>query len=246
MNRGVSDILLKEGFLSSVMPGDERGPFVDILTTAQLREIPPESLLTDKQRERFKVIHRMQQTLAGLHAAVGSDGMQTVPLSEEQRQRIASLFESPAPPSANDGLLTSAHNGYMNSRSMLIDLRVLPAVSLVHLPKVSASNNKQQLSVQDLQYLTWPQDRRLWLDLRYDSQNQPALTHMSLISKGSRRVYTDPAELKDYFNGHEFINWKASEIGAVVIIHDAESGQLMSAKEALKRGVSGEVLCVAK
>lgn len=259
MNRGVADILLKEGFLGSVMPGDDRGPFIDILTTAQLRDLPCESVLTERQKDRYKVVNHMRNTLAALHAAVGSDGMQTVMLDDQQRQLIISHYGTPSdsgdqqseivnnPTLDPSNLLSAAHNGYMNRQSRLADLRLLPAVSMVHLPKVNGEkDNKNQLSVQDLQYLTWPENRRLWLDLRYDSQNQPALTQMSLISKGSRRVYTDPEELRQYFNGQAFNNWKASEIGAVVIIHDAASGQLMTAKEALKRGVSGEVLCVAK
>jgi hypothetical protein len=84
--RGVVDVLVKEGFLAKVQPGDTRGPFVDILATAQTQRLNVSThVLTPQQMERLEMLQRMQAKLAGLHAAVGSDGLRSVSLTDQHR-----------------------------------------------------------------------------------------------------------------------------------------------------------------
>ena len=101
-------------------------------------------------------------------------------------------------------------------------------------------------SVADMRHVTWDKDRRLWLELRYDEFNQPALTDMHIVSKGSRRLYTDRRELQQVLSGQVYNRWKSSMVGAVTVIQCKQDGRLVTAEEALKQGTEGEVLFVVR
>lgn len=217
--RGIIDVLYKQGFVAQVMPGDDRGPFVDLITSMNASKAQPASILTAKQHEKFEVLKRMQKKLVDLHAAVGSDGSRTLQYVD---------------PATIQNKLDSALITQMQGN--------LPAVASVYLPDMQKAD---RLTPSDLLLLTWPQQRRLWLDLRYDQQQHPALTDMAIVSRGSRRVYASPEELEDVMSGRSHNRWKGSDVGAVTII-GTQDGEFLTAQEALKRGVGGEVLCVAK
>jgi ribosomal protein S8 len=127
-------------------------------------------------------------------------------------------------------------------KALLKAMKVLPALSTIHVPSL---NGSAPLTAHDLELLTWPKDRRLWLDLRYDRYEQPALTDMFLVSRGSRRVRTTVEELEAVLSGRKYNQWRGSDVGAVTMLK-TDDGHIVTAWEALKRGVGGEVICVAK
>jgi len=57
-----------------------------------------------------------------------------------------------------------------------------------------------------------------------------------IVSKGSRRVYTDRRELQQVLSGQVYNRWKSSMVGAVTVIQCKQDGRLMTAEEALKQG----------
>jgi small subunit ribosomal protein S8 len=85
--------------------------------------------------------------------------------------------------------------------------------------------------------------RRIWLDLKY-RDGEPVLKKLAVISKPSRRVFATVQELKavaSLRNAGPLL--KAQEVGQVTIL-DTPYG-VIELKEALKKNVGGEVLCVA-
>ena len=64
-------------------------------------------------------------------------------------------------------------------------------------------------------------------------------------SIGSRKIRTTKEELEKILSGSISNHWKSSAVGAVTIVK-ADDGEIITATEALKRGVGGEVLCAAK
>jgi ribosomal protein S8 len=248
-NRSIVGIMHREGLLTQVMPGDVRGPFVDICQTVRNSSASGLSglaglsglgsagqvldfaqVLTERQRERLEVLKRTRDILGRLHQLMGSDGSKSIPLDQEAWLKITSNQQH-----------SSAGDDRFSDSEMLKAVSVLPSVDLVRIPVL----DRQSTTPEDLQNLTWPVDRKLWLDLRFDAQMTPALTDMFLVSRGSRKVYTTVAELDDVLHGRKFNLWKGSDIGAVTFIR-ASDGQIMSGWDALKRGVGGEVLCIAK
>ena len=219
--RRIIDILIKEGFLASVQPGDDRGPFVDILastskattsssspsnvlSSSTLSSTAASDILTADQKERLEVYKRMRAALERLHASVGSDGKQMLVLkgdtSEDKKALLRAAldefnwFREPwihSPASSSTASTTTASSS--TSSNVNLD-EFLPPVSAVHVPLQSSSDSSEdsprrqrqpELTPKDLYQLTPPRQRRLWLDLRYDQYQQPALTDMFIISKGT-------------------------------------------------------------
>jgi ribosomal protein S8 len=129
---------------------------------------------------------------------------------------------------------------FLSDSIVLEQLELLPPLESVRLPNFSPS-----FSVGDLELMTPDIDRRLWLDLKYDQQNRPALTDMFIVSRGSRKVVCTPDRLRDILDGREFSTWKSHDIGAITIVR-TDDGQLMSIQQAVKHGLGGEVLCIVK
>ena len=85
--------------------------------------------------------------------------------------------------------------------------------------------------------------RKLWLHLKYRYGN-PVLSQLKIISKPSRRVFASLDELKSVVSGaRDSPLLKRSRMGQITIL-DTPFG-IIEAREALKRGVAGEVLCIA-
>ncbi|KAJ3243211.1 hypothetical protein HDU78_000745 [Chytriomyces hyalinus] len=86
--------------------------------------------------------------------------------------------------------------------------------------------------------------RRIWLDLKY-SQGEPVLADMRAISKPSRRVFASAQELKMVAAARKASPLlKGAQVGQVTILKTVYG--IIELKDALKKNVGGEVLCIAK
>ncbi|KAJ3030270.1 UNVERIFIED_CONTAM: hypothetical protein HDU68_009667 [Siphonaria sp. JEL0065] len=86
--------------------------------------------------------------------------------------------------------------------------------------------------------------RRLWLDLKY-TKGEPVLADLRAVSKPSRRVFATAHELKMIAAARRAGPLlKGQQVGQVTIL-DTEYG-IIELKDALKKNVGGEVLCIAK
>lgn len=84
--------------------------------------------------------------------------------------------------------------------------------------------------------------RRLWVDLKYRSDDRPVLEKMNLVSKPSRRLSMNSEELLLWVTGRrsKFITpLKAGEIGII----DCGKHGWFEAKEAMRKKLEGEVVC---
>lgn len=84
--------------------------------------------------------------------------------------------------------------------------------------------------------------RRLWVDLKYRSDDRPVLERMNLVSKPSRHLAMSSEELLRWVTGRraKFVTpLRAGEIGIV----DCGAKGWFEAKEAMRRKLSGEVMC---
>jgi len=84
--------------------------------------------------------------------------------------------------------------------------------------------------------------RRLWVDLKYRSDERPVLERMNLVSRPARRLKMTSDELLRWLTGRraKFVTpLRAGEIGIV----DCGKDGWFEAKEAMRRRLSGEVVC---
>ncbi|KAI3624712.1 EFM4 [Malassezia furfur] len=84
--------------------------------------------------------------------------------------------------------------------------------------------------------------RRLWVDLKYRSDDRPVLERMNLVSKPSRRLSMTSEELLRWVTGRraKFVTpLRAGEIGII----DCGKDGWFEAKEAMRRKLTGEVVC---
>jgi ribosomal protein S8 len=89
--------------------------------------------------------------------------------------------------------------------------------------------------------------RRIWADLKY-RDDRPVLTNMSVISKPSNRIYMGVDEIKRICTGRRAA-WivKPLQMGEVAIVKTADKdNQYLEAREAVRLGLGGEVLCRAR
>jgi ribosomal protein S8 len=85
--------------------------------------------------------------------------------------------------------------------------------------------------------------RRIWLDLKY-KEGEPVLSKMKLISKPSRKVFATNQELKAIASAKRAGPLlKAGEVGQITILK-TDYG-IVEMKDALKKNVGGEVICIA-
>jgi ribosomal protein S8 len=88
--------------------------------------------------------------------------------------------------------------------------------------------------------------RRIWADLKY-RDDRPVLTNMSAVSKPSNRVYMDADEIKRISTGRRAA-WivKPLQMGEIAVIKTrSKDNQFLEAREAVRLGLGGEVLCRA-
>jgi ribosomal protein S8 len=89
-------------------------------------------------------------------------------------------------------------------------------------------------------------ERRIWADLKY-RDDRPVLTHMSLISKPSKRVHMDLSEIRRLCSGRSVRDVRPLGMGEVAVIRTRNKEyEWLEAREALQLGLSGEVICRAR
>lgn len=89
--------------------------------------------------------------------------------------------------------------------------------------------------------------RRIWADLKY-RDDRPVLTNMNVISKPSNRIYMDVDEIKRICTGRRAA-WIVSplQMGEVAVVKTrSKKNQFLEAREAVRLGLGGEVLCRAR
>ncbi len=83
--------------------------------------------------------------------------------------------------------------------------------------------------------------RRLWLGLKY-KDNKPVLSHIHLISKPNRRVHLTNDELVHFAAGNRVRFVKPMKPDEVVFVR-ASNGDVLNLYEAVKKQLTGELLC---
>ncbi|KAI9244160.1 30S ribosomal protein S8 [Sporodiniella umbellata] len=84
--------------------------------------------------------------------------------------------------------------------------------------------------------------RRLWLSLKY-KENNPALSHFSVISKPSKKVYLTVNELKSMSSGRRAQFIKPLQPGEIAVVNTNRG--VLELQEAIEKNVGGELLCRA-
>jgi small subunit ribosomal protein S8 len=92
---------------------------------------------------------------------------------------------------------------------------------------------KEQGYIEEYQVHQTGVKQSLRLLLRYGPRGQAALREIRRISKPGRRLYTSAAKLPEVANG----------LGILIV---STSQGIMTDKEARKRGIGGEILCLVQ
>ncbi|KAL1742470.1 ribosomal protein S8 [Schizophyllum fasciatum] len=87
--------------------------------------------------------------------------------------------------------------------------------------------------------------RRIWADLKY-REDRPVLRHMGLVSKPSKRVVMDPAEIRLLCSGRRAQKITPLGMGEIAIVHTGNrENEWLEAREALQLKLGGEVVARA-
>jgi small subunit ribosomal protein S8 len=92
---------------------------------------------------------------------------------------------------------------------------------------------KEQGYIEDYQVLEEGRKRFLRVLLRYGPRGQAALRQITRVSKPGRRLYASAANLPEVANG----------LGIAII---STSQGVMTDKEARRRGIGGEIICLVQ
>jgi small subunit ribosomal protein S8 len=92
---------------------------------------------------------------------------------------------------------------------------------------------KEQGYIEDYQILEEGRKRFLRVLLRYGPRGQAALRQITRVSKPGRRLYASAAKLPEVANG----------LGIAII---STSQGVMTDKEARRRGIGGEIICLVQ
>jgi small subunit ribosomal protein S8 len=92
---------------------------------------------------------------------------------------------------------------------------------------------KEQGYIEDYQVLEEGRKRFLRVLLRYGPRGQAALRQITRVSKPGRRLYASAAKLPEVANG----------LGIAII---STSQGVMTDKEARRRGIGGEIICLVQ
>lgn len=84
--------------------------------------------------------------------------------------------------------------------------------------------------------------RRLWLTMKYRG-SKPVLSKLALISKPNRRLHASAEELRAFANGQQVRKVKPLMPGEVVFVRPSGSDEIVNLHDAVKRDLSGELLC---
>jgi len=88
--------------------------------------------------------------------------------------------------------------------------------------------------------------RRIWADLKY-RDDRPVLSTMRLISKPSRPIVMDLAEIRRICSGRRAQTIKPLGMGEIAVVHTRnKEHEWLEAREALQLRLDGEVVCRAQ
>lgn len=88
--------------------------------------------------------------------------------------------------------------------------------------------------------------KRIWADLKF-REDLPVLSHMELVSKPSKRVYMDVADIRLICSGRRAGTVKPLGMGEVAIVRTKDKeNEWLEAREALALKLPGEVICRAR
>jgi ribosomal protein S8 len=88
--------------------------------------------------------------------------------------------------------------------------------------------------------------RRIWADLKY-RDNRPVLNDMELISKPSKRIFMDLAEIRLLCTGRRAQQVQPLRMGEIAVVRTkSKEHQWLEAREALLLKLPGEVICRAR
>ncbi|KAI5123738.1 hypothetical protein M0805_000331 [Coniferiporia weirii] len=88
--------------------------------------------------------------------------------------------------------------------------------------------------------------RRIWADLKY-RDDRPVLAAMELVSRPSKRVFMDIGEIRRLCSGRRAQQVKPLGMGEVAVVRtDSKEHEWLEAREALRLGLDGEVVCRAR
>ncbi|KAJ7636991.1 mitochondrial ribosomal protein subunit S8 [Roridomyces roridus] len=88
--------------------------------------------------------------------------------------------------------------------------------------------------------------KRIWADLKY-RDDFPVLSTMEVISKPSKRVFMDLAEIRRLCTGRRAQNIKPLGLGEIIVVRtNDKENEWLEAREAVQMKLSGEVICRAQ
>lgn len=91
-----------------------------------------------------------------------------------------------------------------------------------------------------------PAERRIWATLKY-RDDRPTLSNMSLVSLPSRRMQMDVGELRRICSGRSVRTIAPLGMGEVAVVKTRNrEHEWLEAREALRLGLDGEVICRAR
>ncbi|KAG9000287.1 hypothetical protein FRB90_011864 [Tulasnella sp. 427] len=86
--------------------------------------------------------------------------------------------------------------------------------------------------------------RRIWVDLKY-RDDLPVLSKAEVVSKPSKRIHMSPDDVRRICSGQMANFVKPLGMGEVAVLRLGGGNQVrwLEAREALEKGVGGEILC---
>ncbi|CAO1635569.1 unnamed protein product [Parajaminaea phylloscopi] len=121
------------------------------------------------------------------------------------------------------------------SSANLSILSILLQQGLIH--SVNKGTVEDSASPAAFQAATLP-SRRLWVTLKYSSNDRPVLSQLELVSKPSKKVLMDQEELARFVSYRRTLFVKPLEMAEVGIVNAGKQGW-WDAREAVKRGIKG-------
>ncbi|KAJ7100261.1 ribosomal protein S8 [Mycena belliarum] len=88
--------------------------------------------------------------------------------------------------------------------------------------------------------------QRIWADLKY-RDDLPVLQSMELISKPSKKIFMELAEIRRLCTGRRAQNVRPLGMGEIIVIKTGDKeNEWLEAREAVQMKLSGEVICRAQ
>lgn len=88
--------------------------------------------------------------------------------------------------------------------------------------------------------------RRIWATLKYRDE-RPVLNDMSLISKPSNKVFFDVDEIRRICSGRSAQTVKPLGMGEIAVVKtNVKEHEWLEARDALRLGLAGEIICRAR